>query len=237
MSDEVSLQDLRERAVTAGVEGNVTKMNRRTLHKKLAEVASSPPPPKESKVSSAPVEVLEDQSSEVTSGGSTLEEQLAALLPNVVAREPGAKPNSFNELLKPQNLPSRFTFAYGSLSNSGEDLARWTSNGWVRVPSKAMSKNPHVSDKIYLPIEWEDYNGFVMVMGCLLLIADRRIVEERKRGVTERWNERTTRSRGGRVGEKVSDRIVELDHGRTYRRVSETGLREVRAEDLFGGDG
>lgn len=135
--------------------------------------------------------------------------------------------NRVNEQLKVKNLPAMYTHGWASLTIP-EDVGRWTGLGWIRATSDMVTDNPNDSTKIYLSNYEVHHDGSVRHKDCVLMIADRRLVEQRKKGYQRGWNakvEKVYGERGKGTQAGVSDR------GSRFRRQA-----EWRPEEMFEGE-
>lgn len=169
---------------------------------------------------------------------SKLEQDLESKVPGPrqrmsFGRDYTVSQNVVNEQLKVGNLPSDYVHAWASLTPaSGEDIGRWTNLGWIRVTSDMVTSNPNDPDRIYVK-NYEDYGGYVKHKDTLLVIANRRLVEEREAGYRERWNSKVEKMYGKR-GELTKDRVGDPaeSSGRSYRRTA-----QWKAEEMLKGGG
>lgn len=183
-------------------------------------------------------EAEEHEAQQGDEASSPLERKLAGIVPGpkqrmVFGRDYTVSRNIVNEQMKVGNLPADYVHGWASLTPAnGEDVGRWTSLGWIRVTTDMVSSDPNDTDKIYVK-NFEDWNGYVRHKDTVLVVADRRLVEERKAGYTERWNEKVEKMYGKR-GELTKDQVGDPSEGsgRTYRRTA-----QWKAEDMVEGGG
>lgn len=169
---------------------------------------------------------------------TALEKQLASKVPGptqrmVFGRDYTVSRNVVNEQLKVGNLPADYVHGWASMNvGEGEDLGRWTAKGWIRVTTDMVSSDPNVDSKIYVK-NFEDWNGYVKHKDTLLMIAHRRLVEDRKQGYTDHWNAKVEKMYGKR-GSLTRDRVGDPSEtsGRSYKRTA-----QWKAEDLLEGGG
>lgn len=177
-----------------------------------------------------------DQGQVVSDSGTSLEERLASIVPSHsglrVSRESGRSLNPVNDQMRVGNLPARYVHGWPSLVGNGEDLGSWLALGWVRVTTDMVTSNPHDSSKIYVQ-SYEDWSGYVKYKDCVLVIADRRLVEERKKGHADHWNAKVQKTYGER-GELTRDRVGDPSRGsgRSFKRAA-----QWKAEDMMNGEG
>ena len=140
-----------------------------------------------------------------------------------------ANRNRVEESLRVKNLPADYVYGWASISaGDGEDLGNWLSLGWIKATADMVTNDPSNTRKIYVP-QYEDASGFVRHRDCYLVIANRRIVEARKRTRASDWNDKVEATFDARGRDKAAKGTV-VDQGRQYRRTSqwrpEDGLTE-----------
>jgi hypothetical protein len=148
-------------------------------------------------------------------------------------RRPGQHHNPIQYMLTPQNLPAMFTYAWANyILNDGSQLGEYLSLGWKRVAIEDVTTDPDSRSKVYLP-RFREHLGYVAVEDCLLVVAERRIIDQRKAASLDRWRDKVQRNHGGRNGDTVQDKVQTTGadgRSQTFMRTS-----EMRSEDLFGG--
>lgn len=165
---------------------------------------------------------------------SELEKRLAKKVPDQsvlrVWGDVSANRNRIDESFRVRNLPADFVHGWASMSIAGgEDIGTWTSLGWIRAEARDCTNDPSDTSKIYVP-NYEEYNGFVRNRDCLLMLANRRVVERRKDETKAAWNARVERTFGPRDSNAVRRDVTMSDEGFEFRRTTqwrpEEGLKE-----------
>lgn len=165
-----------------------------------------------------------------------LERQLAGMVPGMkqrmrFGRDYTRSHNIVEDMMRVRNLPAEYAYGWAGLTAAnGEDVGRWTSLGWVRVTSDMVTSDPNVDNKIYVA-SYEDWNGYVRHKDTVLVIANRRLLEDRKQGYTRDWNQKVEKTYGKR-GELTKDRVGDPANssGRSYKRTA-----QWKAEELLEG--
>lgn len=163
---------------------------------------------------------------------SELEKKLAKKVPQQQVRFTGTNRvfNPVNEALTVRNLPGDYTFGWASLAvGGGQDVGHWASLGWIRAEASDCTMDPSDTSKIYVP-SFEDYNGYVRHNDCLLMIANRRIMEQRKAAGLRRWQEKFEGLFGARGSSGETRGAITDEAGHTLRTTSqwrpEEGMKE-----------
>lgn len=163
-----------------------------------------------------------------------LEQRLASKVPDRsvlrVWGDVSANRNRIDESLRVRNLPADYVHGWASLAVAGgEDIGNWTSMGWIRAEASDCTSDPSDTRKIYVP-NYEEYNGYVRNRDCLLMLANRRVVEQRKSETRADWNRRVERTFGPRDSNSVTRDVTMSEEGFQFRRTaqwrSEDGLKE-----------
>lgn len=163
---------------------------------------------------------------------SDLEKRLAKKVPTPSVRFTGGSRvyNPVDATLQVKNLPAQYTFGWASMAiGGGQDVAHWASLGWIRAEARDCTMDPSDTSKIYVP-SFEDYNGYVRYNDCLLMIANRRIIEDRKEMSRRRWNEKFEGVFGKRGSTGEIRGAITDESGRTLQTSTqwrpEEGLKE-----------
>lgn len=164
---------------------------------------------------------------EMTPLERTLRERVPSNVPFRV-RETGER-NPVNAQLQVRNLPANYTHGWASLSVAGgEDIGTWTGMGWIRATTDMVTNNPHDDTKIYVANYEEHQGGYVRHKDTLLMLADRRVVEERKAARSKHWNAKVEKVYGKR-GELTQDRVGDPANssGHAFKRHSQWSAEEL----------
>lgn len=165
---------------------------------------------------------------------SELEQELAKKVPDHgvlrVWGDVSANRNRVDESFRVRNLPADYVYGWASMSIAGgEDIGTWTSLGYIRADAKDCTNDPSDTRKIYVP-NYEEHNGYVRNRDCLLMLANRRVVEQRKTETREAWNNRVERTFGRRDSIRANRDVTMSEEGFQFRRTSqwraEEGLKE-----------
>jgi len=167
-----------------------------------------------------------------------LEQVLAAKIPTpdrlTVIRDDSLARNRVDEQFRVRNLPADYVYGWASLSaGNGEDIGNWTTLGWIRADADMVTNDPSNTRKIYVS-NYEEWNGYVRNRDCLLMIANRRIVEQRKKARQDAWNARVEGMYGKRDSDSPTRDTVSdptQSTGASFKRVA-----QWRAEDGLKGE-
>lgn len=164
-----------------------------------------------------------------------LEEKLAKKVPDHgvlrIWGDVSANRNRIDEQFRVRNLPADYVYGWASMSVAGgEDIGTWTGLGYIRAEARDCTSDPSDTSKIYVP-NFEDYNGYVRNRDCLLMLANRRVVERRKQETRDAWNRRVEKTFGPRDSIRANRDVTMSEEGFRFKRTSqwrpEEGLKEV----------
>ena len=163
---------------------------------------------------------------------TALEKKLAQKVPSHTLRvfSDDRVYNQVNETLQVRNLPADYTHGWASMAiGGGQDVAHWASRGWIRAEARDCTMDPSDTSKIYVP-SFEEYNGYVRYNDCLLMIANRRIIENRKELKRRSWNEKFQGTFGKRGSTGEIRGAITDESGHTLQTTTqwrpEEGLKE-----------
>lgn len=164
---------------------------------------------------------------------SDLEKRLAKKVPNhpsIRFTGPNRVYNPVDEMLQVRNLPAGYVHHWASLATGGgEGIGAASAKGWVRAEARDCTMDPSDTSKIFVA-SFEDYNGWVKHHDCLLMIASRRIVEDRKAEGRRNWNAKFVGLFGDRGSTRETRGAITDEQGHTMRTEAqwrpEEGMRE-----------